>query len=52
VRNLLRVRAQGSESEFVFPSKRSKSGHIIYTAIEKPFRKAREAAELPVELVL
>jgi len=52
VRDLLRVRQQGSSSEFVFPSKRSKTGHITHTAIEKPFRKARTAAKLNPELVL
>ena len=54
VRNALRVRAQGAKSEWVFPStrKKSKTGHITHTAIEKPFRKAREDAGLPKELVL
>jgi site-specific recombinase XerD len=36
----------------VFPSNQSKSGHIGHTAIEKPFRKARQDAKLPKELVL
>jgi site-specific recombinase XerD len=31
---------------------RSKTGHITHTAIEKPFRQAREKAGLPSELVL
>jgi integrase len=50
----LRVRAKGAKTEWVFPSKRkkSKTGHITHTAIEKPFRKAREDANLPKELVL
>ncbi len=52
VRAALRVRAQGAKTEWVFTSKRSKSGHIGHTAIEKPFRKAREDAKLPKELVL
>ena len=52
VRAALRVRAQGSKSEWVFPSKHSKSGHIGHTAVEKPFRKARKDAKLPKELVL
>ena len=50
--NALRIRAQGTESEWVFPSKRSKTGHITHTAIEKPFRQARNDAKLPEELVL
>jgi site-specific recombinase XerD len=38
----------------MFPSSRSKTGHITitHTAIEKPFRQAREEAGLPSELVL
>jgi integrase len=52
VRQLLRARAQGAKSEFVFPSKRSKSGHITLTAAEKPFRKTRKEAKLPEDLVL
>jgi integrase len=52
VRDALRVRAQRAKSEWVFPSKQSKSGHIGHTAIEKPFRKARRDAKLPKELVL
>ena len=47
-----RVRAQGAKSEWVFPSTRSKSGHIGHTAIEKPFRQARKHAKLANELVL
>jgi histone H3/H4 len=43
----LRVRAQGAESDWVFPSKRSKTGHITRTAIEKPFRKASKDTKLP-----
>jgi integrase len=52
VRSLLRMRAQHAESKWVFPSMRSKTGHITHTAIEKPFRQAREKAGLPSELVL
>jgi integrase len=52
VRDLLRGRADGAGSEFVFPSKRSKHGHITLSAIEKPFRKARKDAGLPDQLVL
>jgi site-specific recombinase XerD len=42
----------GSTSEFAFPSKRSKTGHITLTAIEKPFWKARTDAKLDPEHVL
>lgn len=54
VRDRLRVRAKGAKTEWVFPSKRkkSKTGHITHTAIEKPFRMVRKAAKLPKELVL
>lgn len=54
VRDALRARAQGAKSEWVFPSKqkKSKTGHITHTALEKPFRAARKAAKLPAELVL
>lgn len=52
VRDLLRVRADDTKSEFVFPSKRSKTGHITLTAVEKPFRIARRKSKLPEELVL
>jgi integrase len=52
VRDLLRVRAQDAASEWVFPSSRSRTGNITHTAIEKPFRNAREKAGLPSELVL
>ncbi len=52
VRAALRARALRAKTEWVFSSRRSKSGHITHTAIEKPFRKAREDAKLPKELVL
>jgi hypothetical protein len=44
-RNLSRVRAEGSKSEFVFPSKRSKTAPS-HTAIEKPVRPAKKDAKL------
>jgi integrase len=49
-----RVRAQNASvsPEYVFPSNRSRTGHITHTAVEKPFRAARKAAGLPAELVL
>ena len=52
VRDALHVRAEKTESEWVFPSKLSKTGHITHTAVEKPFREARKDAKLPKELVL
>jgi integrase len=57
VRDALRIRAEKAkltEVEWVFPAKRkkTKTGHIMHTAIEKPFRKARKDAGLPKELVL
>lgn len=52
VRSLLRVRAQGATSEWVFPSKRKKGSHISYFPVAKQFSKAREAAGLPDDLVL
>ena len=54
VRNALRVRAEKARSEWVFPAKRkkTKTGHITHTAIEKPFREARKAAKLSPELVI
>ncbi len=59
VRDALRVRFERNntvlkrfKSDWVFPSKRAKSGHIEHTSIEKPFRKARKDAKLPSDLVL
>jgi hypothetical protein len=52
VRALLRVRVQGATSDWVFPSPRKKGRHISYFPIAKGFVKAREAAELPDDLVL
>lgn len=52
VRDLLRVRAQGATSEWVFPSKRKKKAHISYFPVAKQFSKAREAAGLPDDIVL
>lgn len=34
----------------MFPPKRSKSGHITLTAVEKPFRKARKETKVPEDL--
>jgi len=52
VRDLLRVRAQGATSEWVFPSRRKKKAHISYFPIAKQFSKAREDAGLPDDIVL
>jgi integrase len=52
VRTLLRVRAQGSKSEWVFPSTRKKGKHISYFPVAKGFAKARKDAGLPDDLVL
>lgn len=51
VRSLLRVRAQGATSEWVFPSKRRK-GHISYFPIARDFVATRKKAGLPDDLVL
>ena len=54
VNGALRIRSENAKSEWVFPSRRkgTKTGHITHTGIERPFRKAREAAKLPKEPVL
>ncbi len=52
VRSLLRVRAQGSTNEWIFPSKRTKKGHISYFPVAKLFAETRRKAGLPGDLVL
>jgi integrase len=52
VRSLLRVRAQGAKSEWVFPSKRRKKAHISYFPIARDFAATRQTAGLPDDLVL
>lgn len=52
VRNLLRVRAQDTKSEWVFPSTRKKGSHMSYFPVAKQFSKARKDAGLPNSLVL
>ena len=52
IRSLLRVRAQGATSEWVFPSSRKKGSHISYFPVAKQFGKARKAAGLPDDIVL
>lgn len=50
VRERLKARAAITKSEWVFPSQRSRSGHI--TNVSKQFAKARKDAGLPETLVL
>jgi integrase len=50
VLELLRIRCQGRSEGWVFPSKRSRSGHL--TTVAKLFREARDRAGLPKDLVL
>jgi integrase len=52
VRAALRARAQGLTSEWVFPSKRSKSGHIEHSGVAKAYRIRREALGISKDLVL
>lgn len=52
VRLALRARAPGSTSEWVFPSKRSKSGHIEHSGLAKAFRLRREELGITKDLVL
>jgi integrase len=52
VRAALRARAQRATSEWVFPSKRSKSGHIEHSGVAKAFRIRREEVGIAKDLVL
>jgi integrase len=52
VREALRARAQGATSPWVFPSKRSKSGHMSYFLLAKQFSEVREEMGLHPDLVL
>jgi integrase len=52
VRNLLRVRAQGATSIWVFPSSRKKGSHISYFPIAKRFGEVRKTLGLSKDLVL
>jgi integrase len=47
---LLRARCDGRSEGWVFPSERSRAGHL--TTVGKLFREAREKAGLPKDLVL
>jgi site-specific recombinase XerD len=48
----LRALAEGSTSEWVFPSNRKKGSHISYFPVAKQFGKARKAIGLPKDIVL
>ena len=50
VHELLRARAGGKTVRWLFPSKRSKCGHL--TNMANQFRLARERSGLPEDLVL
>ena len=50
VLDLLFMRCGGRQEGWVFPSKRSKTGHL--TTVAKKFREARKAAGLPASVVL
>ena len=50
VYELLRIRATGKITGWLFPSTRSASGHL--TDVGKQFRSARRGAQLPEALVL
>jgi integrase len=50
VRQRLELRRSAGNSDWVFPSQRSRSGHIV--SVAKQFEQARRDADLPVTLVL
>ena len=50
VSDLLMLRCEGKKMGWLFPSKRSSSGHL--TTVAKQFREARRSAGLPGSLVL
>jgi hypothetical protein len=52
VRQMLRVRAQGETSPWVFPSPRKKGHPLSPYPIHKRFTKLREALGIPADLVL
>jgi site-specific recombinase XerD len=52
VKQMLVGRLKASKSEWVFPSSRKKGFPMGYTAISKRFKKLREAAGIPADLVL
>jgi integrase len=52
VRAALRARAEGTTSEWVFPSSRKKGAHISYFMVAKGMMKVRKKLALPPDLVL
>ena len=50
--HLLRVRAQGTTSNWVFPSSRKEGSHISYFPVAEQFSEARKAIGLPKDIVL
>lgn len=52
VREALRTRAQGSTSDWVFPSPRKRGSHISYFCIAKGMTEVRQALGLPKDFVL
>jgi integrase len=52
VKMMLKARAQGSKSEWVFPSTRKQKSPLGYTVITKRFRALRKAIGIPADLVL
>ena len=52
VRQMLRVRAQGETSPWVFPSPRKKGHPLSPFPIHKRFTRLREALDIPADLVL
>jgi integrase len=52
LRAALWARAQGTTSEWMFPSKRSRSGHLEHSGVAKAFRKHRNQLGITKDLVL
>jgi integrase len=52
VRDVLRERAERAHSQWIFPSKLAKSGHLGLTGLEKSFRAVRERLGLSEKIVL
>jgi integrase len=53
VRQVLRTRAQGSKSPFVFPAiRKSTHGHMSYRVIHRRFKELRSLAGIPDDIVL
>jgi integrase len=52
VRAALQARVEGSTGEWVFPSKRSKTGHIEHSGVAKAFRLQRDDLGITKDLVL